>query len=174
MITHKILNRDPKDVILKAFRLLDDDETGKISFKNLKLISDIDDVGSGTICFGEFFKMITHKILTRDPKDVILKAFRLLDDHETGKTSFKYLKLISGVGVDSSGTIGCEEFFKMMTHQILNVNPGGSLINVKAYIFAAWACPSPSSTWPAPPSSRPGTSRSLIIGVIWQGVRSSW
>ena len=33
MMTHKILNRDPKDEILKAFRLFDDDETGRISFK---------------------------------------------------------------------------------------------------------------------------------------------
>ena len=43
MITHKILDRDPQDEIRKAFRPLDDDETGKISTKNLKLISDDDD-----------------------------------------------------------------------------------------------------------------------------------
>ena len=49
MITHEILNRDPQDEILKAVRLLDDDETGKISSKNLNLISDVDDDGSGTI-----------------------------------------------------------------------------------------------------------------------------
>jgi Ca2+-binding EF-hand superfamily protein len=29
MMTQKILNRDPKDEILKAFRLFDDDETGE-------------------------------------------------------------------------------------------------------------------------------------------------
>ena len=37
-MTFKILNRDPKDEILKAFRLFDDDETGKISFKSLKRV----------------------------------------------------------------------------------------------------------------------------------------
>ena len=39
MMTHKILNRDPKDEILKAFRLFDDVETGKFSFKNLKRVA---------------------------------------------------------------------------------------------------------------------------------------
>lgn len=38
-MTHKTLNRDPKDGILKAFRLVDDDETGKISFKNLNRVA---------------------------------------------------------------------------------------------------------------------------------------
>ena len=84
------------------------DETGKISFKNLKLTSDVDDDGSGTIGLEVFFKMITHRILNRDPKDEILKAFRLLDDDETGKISFKNLKLISDLDDDGSGTTGLE------------------------------------------------------------------
>ncbi len=47
MMTQKILNRDPKDEILKAFRLFDDDETGscqhaaliEISFFVLSMLS---------------------------------------------------------------------------------------------------------------------------------------
>merc|ERR1712118_603043 len=39
MMSQKILNRDPKDEILTAFRLFDDDETGKISLKNLKRVA---------------------------------------------------------------------------------------------------------------------------------------
>ena len=39
VMTHKILNHDPKDEILKTFRLSDDDETGKISLKNLKCVA---------------------------------------------------------------------------------------------------------------------------------------
>ena len=106
MITHKILNRDPEDEILKAFRLLDDDDTGKISFKNLKLISDVDDDGSTTTGLEVSFKRFTHKILNRDPKDEIPKAFRLLGDDETGKISFKNLKLFSDVHDDGSSTTG--------------------------------------------------------------------
>ena len=65
---------------MKAFRLLGDDVTGKISFKNLMLISDVDDDRSGTVGLVEFFKFMTHKILNRVPKDEILKALRLLED----------------------------------------------------------------------------------------------
>ena len=61
ILTHKILNRDPKDEILKAFRLVDDGETGKISIKNLKLIPDVDDDGGGTIGLEVSFKIITQK-----------------------------------------------------------------------------------------------------------------
>ena len=60
-----------------------------------KMISDVDADGSGTIEYEEFLKMMTHKILNRDPKDEILKAFRLFDDEEAGKVSLKNVKRVS-------------------------------------------------------------------------------
>lgn len=47
MMTQKILNRDPKDEILKAFRLFDDDETGI----NTKILHDLCILPFVFLCF---------------------------------------------------------------------------------------------------------------------------
>lgn len=39
LMTVKMAEKDTKEEILKAFRLFDDDETGTISFKNLKRVA---------------------------------------------------------------------------------------------------------------------------------------
>lgn len=39
LMTAKMAEKDTKEEILKAFRLFDDDQTGTISFKNLKRVA---------------------------------------------------------------------------------------------------------------------------------------
>jgi centrin-1 len=75
------------------------------------MISDVDADGSGTIGFDEFLSLMSAKMAERDPREEILKAFRLFDDEESGKITFKNLKRvakelgenISGEGARSPG-----------------------------------------------------------------------
>ena len=58
------------------------------------MISDIDKDGSGTIDFQEFLEMMTAKMGEKDSREEILKAFRLFDDDETGKITFRDFLLL--------------------------------------------------------------------------------
>merc|ERR1719321_1972885 len=62
-----------------------------------KMIGEVDDDGSGEIGFEEFLKMMTNKILNKDPKDDVLKAMRLFEpDYENVKgITFKSLKRVA-------------------------------------------------------------------------------
>ena len=96
-----------------------------------KMIADIDKDGSGTIDFEEFLQMMTAKMGERDFREEIMKAFRLFDDDETGKISFKNLKrvakelgenmtdeelqeMIDEADRGGDGEVSGEEFFRMM------------------------------------------------------------
>merc|ERR1711904_690351 len=99
------LDDSQKQEIKEAFDLFDTDGSGNIDIKELtiamkalgrepkpgeieKMIADVDDGGGGEIGFDEFLKMMTNKILDKDPKDDMLKAFKLFDDDSTGTVSF--------------------------------------------------------------------------------------
>ena len=60
-----------------------------------KLIAEVDRDGKGVIEFADFMELMTSKISERDPREEILKAFRLFDDDTTGKISLKNLKRVA-------------------------------------------------------------------------------
>tara|TARA_B110000305_G_C19108577_1_gene478676 strand:- start:103 stop:603 length:501 start_codon:yes stop_codon:yes gene_type:complete len=142
------LTEEQKQEIKEAFDLFDTDGSGTIDAKELKvamralgfepkkeeirkMIADADRDGSGVIDFTEFLDMMTQKMAERDPREEMLKAFRLFDDDETGKISFKNLKrvakelgenmtddeiqeMIDEADRDGDGEIGEEEFMRIM------------------------------------------------------------
>jgi Ca2+-binding EF-hand superfamily protein len=106
------LTEDQKQEIREAFDLFDTDGSGtidalKVAMRALgfepgkeeirKLISQIDRDGSGTVNFPEFLTMMTTKMGERDSTEEMIKAFRLFDDDETGKISFRNLKRVAMV-----------------------------------------------------------------------------
>ncbi|XP_076177695.1 uncharacterized protein LOC143151990 isoform X2 [Ptiloglossa arizonensis] len=142
------LTAEQKDDIKEAFDLFDPDGTGKIATKELKvairalgfepkkeemkkLIADTDPNGLGTLSFEEFLNLMSVKMLEKDTKEEILKAFRLFDDDNTGKITFKNLKrvarelgenltdeelqeMIDEADKDGDGEISQEEFLRIM------------------------------------------------------------
>ncbi|KAJ3328317.1 Centrin-4, partial [Blyttiomyces sp. JEL0837] len=106
------LTPEQKQEIREAFDLFDTDGSGTIDVKELKvamralgfepkkdeikkMILEVDKQGSGTIDFNEFLELMTAKMAEKDSREEILKAFRLFDDDETGKISFKNLKRVA-------------------------------------------------------------------------------
>ncbi|XP_077983614.1 uncharacterized protein LOC144438459 [Glandiceps talaboti] len=106
------LTEEQKQEIREAFDLFDAEGAGTIDVKELKvamralgfepkkeeikhMIQNIDKEGSGTIDFNDFVTLMTAKMSEKDSKEEILKAFRLFDDDETGKISFKNLKRVA-------------------------------------------------------------------------------
>merc|ERR1712026_87669 len=77
-----------------------------------KMISDVDDDGSGTIGYEEFLKMMTHKILNRDPKDKILK--RVAKELGERMTDEELQEMIDEADRDGDGEVNEEEFLRIM------------------------------------------------------------
>nr|KAJ3419746.1 hypothetical protein HK105_006551 [Polyrhizophydium stewartii] len=142
------LSPEQKQEIREAFDLFDTDGSGTIDIKELKvamralgfepkkeevkkMMSDIDKSGTGTIDFNEFLELMTAKMAEKDSREEILKAFKLFDDDETGKISFKNLKrvakelgenltdeelqeMIDEADRDGDGEINEEDFLRIM------------------------------------------------------------
>merc|ERR1712216_910212 len=79
---------------------------GKVAMKALgfepkkgeieKLIHSVDDDGDGEMDYDDFERMMEQKILNKDPKDDLLRAFGIIDADKTGKLSLENLKSCQG------------------------------------------------------------------------------
>ncbi|KAL0234925.1 hypothetical protein GEMRC1_001507 [Eukaryota sp. GEM-RC1] len=141
------LSEEAKQEIQEAFSLFDSDGSGTIDSKELKvamralgfepqkdeirrLLAEVDKEGKGVIDFNDFLTIMTEKISSRNPREEMLKAFRLFDDDNTGKISFKNLKrvarelgeqmadeeieeMIQEADLDGDGEVSLEEFMRI-------------------------------------------------------------
>ncbi|KAI5108615.1 centrin-3 [Silurus meridionalis] len=106
------LTDEQKDEIKEAFELFDTDKDKEIDYHELKvamralgfevkkidvmtILKDFDCGGTGKITYEIFKEVVTDRILARDPKEEVLKAFRLFDDDDSGKISLKNLRRVA-------------------------------------------------------------------------------
>ncbi|KAL0227840.1 hypothetical protein RCL1_003983 [Eukaryota sp. TZLM3-RCL] len=95
-----------------------------------RILSEVDKEGKGVIDFNDFLTIMTEKISSRNPREEMLKAFRLFDDDNTGSISFKNLKrvarelgeqmadeeieeMIQEADLDGDGVVSLEEFMRL-------------------------------------------------------------
>merc|ERR1711935_428979 len=133
------------DEVREAFGLFDADASGEIDVRELKaamrslgfeikneelkkMVSDIGGDGNGTIEFAEFLEMMTGKMGEKDSREDIEKVFKLFDDDNTNKISFRNLArvaeelgeniddeemqdMINQADRDGDGEINLDEFY---------------------------------------------------------------
>merc|ERR1739848_438236 len=106
------LTEEQLDEIREAFSLFDADASGMIDIRELKaamralgfevkneelkkMVADIDNDGNGTIEFTGFLQMMTGKMGEKDSREDIEKVFKLFDDDNTNKISFRNLARVA-------------------------------------------------------------------------------
>ncbi|NXA45910.1 CETN2 protein, partial [Nothocercus julius] len=138
------LSEEQKQQLRDAFDLLDPDGSGQMDIpltalgcelrkeEMKKIISEIDEDGSGKINFESFLKVMTQKMAEQCSKEEILKAFKLFDRDGTGKISFEKLKLVAveigeditdeelqemidEADLDGDGQVNKHEFLQILT-----------------------------------------------------------
>ncbi|KAK2462853.1 hypothetical protein APHAL10511_005051 [Amanita phalloides] len=147
--TRPEITDDQKQEIKEAFELFDTDKDGCIDYHELKvamralgfdlkkaevlkILRDHDKAGHGLMDFEDFAKIMSERILSRDPMEEIRRAFQLFDDDNTGKISLRNLRrvakdigdrleddelqaMIDEFDLDQDGEINEEEFIAIMT-----------------------------------------------------------
>ncbi|KAK9478524.1 cell division control protein 31 [Lipomyces japonicus] len=108
----KELTEEQKHEIDEAFRLFDMDNDGKIDYHELKvsmralgfeskksevleILRENERSNPGYITYDAFLRVMTEKVLDRDPLEEIKRAFTLFDEDQTGKISLRNLRKIA-------------------------------------------------------------------------------
>uniref|UniRef100_A0A1I8HWX4 Centrin 3 n=1 Tax=Macrostomum lignano TaxID=282301 RepID=A0A1I8HWX4_9PLAT len=133
------LSSEQKAEIKDAFELFDSDNDNAITYHEFKvalralgfdLKKSEDD--SGKLSQADFTEIVTDMLLDRDPTDEIVRAFKLFDDDDSGKITFRNLKkvakelgenmsdqelraMIEEFDKDGDSAISLEEFMAIMT-----------------------------------------------------------
>jgi len=143
------LSEEMRKEIEEAFNVFDQENTGKMDVKELKvamralgfeprkdeikkmLASVSADKAGGEITREQFIEMMASRLIEKDTRDEIAKAFRLFDDDETGKITFQNLKrvakelgetitdeelreMIHEADLDGDGQVNEDEFYRIM------------------------------------------------------------
>ncbi|KZT02124.1 EF-hand, partial [Laetiporus sulphureus 93-53] len=135
---------EQKQEIKEAFKLFDMDKDGCVDYHELKsgfdlkkaevlkILRDHDRTGHGLMDFENFAKIMSERILTRDPIEEIRRSFQLFDDDNNGKISLrnprrvakeigdrleddKLQAIIDEFGLDQDGEINEQQLFAIMT-----------------------------------------------------------
>ena len=77
-------------------------------------------LSAGTIDFNDFLTLMTHKMSEKDSREEILKAFRLFDDDESGKISFRNLKRVAKELGENMTDEELQVSFFLWKNQLLN------------------------------------------------------
>lgn len=142
------LSPEQKQEIKEAFDLFDTDKDQRIDYHELKVamralgfdvkkadvlkvLHEYDREESGTISFEDYNDCMTERMLQRDPRQELEKAFKLFDDDDTGKISIRNLRrvardlgetmsedelaaMIEEFDTDGDGEINIEDFVTIM------------------------------------------------------------
>lgn len=134
--------------VKEAFNVFDTEHSGSIDARELKaamralgfevkkpeirkIMQDLDKTVSEKLNYNEFLSIMTPRMGEKDTRDEILKIFRLFDEDQTGKISFRNLKKVAlelGEGLsddelhemveeadrDGDGLINFDEFYRVM------------------------------------------------------------
>jgi len=149
--TRHELTEEQKQEIKEAFELFDTDKDGAVDFHELKvamralgfdlkkpevlkIIRDHDKSGQGLLEYDDFSKIMSERIMARNPHEEIRRAFQLFDDDQTGKISLRNLRrvakelgepldddelqaMIEEFDLDQDGEINEQEFFAIMSDE---------------------------------------------------------